>query len=129
MDAVALRLLLISDWAQVENTPPRARRPAALHRWMTGADHLARQEGCSLLPLVSELRSEALCVAQRQREELTLDLARDLAVHRAQGRQPGPPWLRRLERLVDLLQLPPETVRTRIEEIADRIEVAVLTKS
>jgi hypothetical protein len=126
MESTALRHLLVTDWAKVENTPVRDRRSASLRRWHMGAESLAQLEERPVLTVVNELKEEARQLAERQRQDLMTELARDLAVCQALGLSPTPPWQRRLNRLVQLMSEPLETVQQQVEQVAAAVHVVVL---
>ena len=125
MGTAGLRHLLVTDWAEIENTPKLERSQNQIHLWHRRAERLAGESSTPLLNLVSELKSEARDIAAGRRDELLVDLARELAVCRALSRSPAPPWRRRLARLVQVSNDPPEAIRERVEETAAGVSVVM----
>jgi hypothetical protein len=127
MDTDSVRWMLIDDWANIENTPRRERSPLRLERWHHRAHELAVSERRQLMEVEEELQDTARSVAARQRRELHIELARDLAACRALGHDLTPPWHRRLHRLAEVEGMPEESLRHSIENVAAAIQVVVAT--
>jgi hypothetical protein len=127
MDIDSVRWMLIDDWADIENTPRTERPPLRLERWHHRARELAITEQRQLIEVEDELQETARSVAARQRRELHIELARDLAACRALGHDLTPPWHRRLHRLAEVEGTPDETLRHAIENAAAAIQVVVAT--
>jgi len=125
-DHDVLRHLLIVDWATLENTPPGDRIPDRLYRWKEGAERLASIEGREPAEVIDEIRSIARNRVDRERESELAELARDLAVDRALGKRTKPPWQRRLKRVAEVMDLPLQTIRDRVEQRASRVRVDVM---
>jgi len=125
METASLRHILVTDWAKVENTPLCDRRELEVDRWHAWAARLAEVEHRPVPVVIAQLKARAREVAVRQRRELLIGLARDLAVSRALCRSLDPPWQRRLDRLVQLTGLAPETVLAEVERIAAEVKVVI----
>jgi hypothetical protein len=123
VDTESLRWLLVTDWAEIENTPSQERRPAELHRWRHRARCLAEMQGRPIHHVVEELQDAARALAAEHRRDLEAELARDLAFQRATGRPAPPPWNRRLGRLASASGRPLATVRAAVEQAAAAIRV------
>ncbi len=123
MDAESLRWLLVTDWAEIENTPDRERRPAELYRWRHRARCLAEMQGRPLHHVEEEVQEAARRLAAERRRDLEAELARDLAFQRATGRGVPPPWNRRLHRLAAASGRPLATVRAAVEQAAAAIRI------
>jgi hypothetical protein len=111
------------DWVMVENTPPSSRRPLEMQRWHFRVERLAQMLDRPAGDLVGELKEEARLEARRQRREMEVALAEDLAVSEAQGTSLNPPWNRKLEALAEISGQPCETVRERVAAAAAAIQV------
>jgi hypothetical protein len=125
MDAASLQHILVNDWAVLENTPPAERRPAELHRWFGGVEHLAELVGERPQEVMQQLRSAARPLVSRRRWEMLHELAQDLAVARALGQDLSPPWHRRLDRLADVMGSERQRVVDAVEDAATAVEVTV----
>lgn len=126
MEPQALRYVLITDWARIENTPVAERRPMAVQRWHRRANHLASLLGAPAAQVQADLKTEAAKVAARQRQEILSQLAHDLAVSQALGEPIPPPWQRRLQKLVAVMDLPVQSVRDRVDALAANVSVVVM---
>ena len=127
MEPQALHYVLVGDWARIENTPLAERKPLVVQRWHRRADHLAALLERQAPQLVAEIQAEGLRVAVRQRQATLRDLAHDLAVANALGEPIPPPWQRRLQRLVAVMDAPLQSIRERVESEAARVSVMVMT--
>ncbi len=123
MNARPLWYVLVMDWSAVENTPPLSRRPLELQRWHFRVERLATMLERPAGELVRELKEEARNVAQRQRREMEISLAEDLAVSKAQGKPVNPPWRKKLQDLAAISGQPCDVVRERVAAAADAIQV------
>ena len=123
MEARPLWHVLVMDWVMVENTPPSSRRPLEMQRWHFRVERLAQMLDRPAGELVGELKEEARLEARRQRREMEVALAEDLAVSEAQGTSLNPPWNRKLEALAEISGQPCETVRERVAAAAAAIQV------
>jgi hypothetical protein len=123
MEARPLWHVLVMDWTAVENTPPTDRRPLEMQRWHFRVERLAKMLDRPTGELVVELKEEARLHARRLRREIESALARDLAVSRAQGRQPTPPWERKLMRLAEIEGRTSDDVHQRVADAAESIVV------
>jgi hypothetical protein len=125
VEPAALRYVLVIDRAKLENTPTYDHRPSEIQRWRIRAQRLAELEGRNVDTVIAELRDRAHSLACKQREEALNDLARDLAVSRALGKTVAPPWQHRLDQLVDIMDVPLNTLREKVERLASTVEVVV----
>lgn len=123
MEARPLWHVLVMDWSAVENTPPTARRPLEMQRWHFRVERLAEMLGRPTGELVVELKEEARLHARRLRREIESALAQDLAVSRAQGRRPTPPWQRKLRMLAEIEGRTSEDLQQRVAAAAESIVV------
>lgn len=123
MNARPLWYVLVMDWTAVENTPPLARRPLELQRWHFRVERLATMMERPAGELVQELKEEARLVAERQRREMEIALAEDLAVSRAQGKPVNPPWRKKVQDLAAISGQPVDVVRERVAAAAASIQV------
>jgi len=123
MNARPLWYVLVMDWSTVENTPPLSRRPLELQRWHFRVERLATMMERPAGELVRELKEEARDVAQRQRREMEISLAEDLAVSKAQGKPVNPPWRKKLQDLAAISGQPCDVVRERVAAAAASIQV------
>ena len=123
MNARPLWHVLVMDWTAVENTPPLSRRPLEMQRWHFRVERLATMMERPADELVRELKEEARNVAQRQRREMEISLAEDLAVSKAQGKPVNPPWRKKLQDLAAISGQPCDVVRERVAAAAASIQV------
>jgi len=123
MVATPLWHVLVMDWTTVENTPPSARRPLELQRWHFRVERLARIVDRPVSELSSELKAAAKQEALRQRRDMEIELAEDLAVCQALGKPINPPWRRRLEVLAEVSGEDPSSVEERVIASAASIQV------
>lgn len=127
MEPAALRYVLVIDRAKLENTPAYDHRPSEIQRWRIRAYRLAELEDRDVETVISELREQAHLLASRQREHALNELARDLAVSKALGERVAPPWQHRLRHLVDIMDVPVNTLKDKVERMAATVEVVVST--
>ncbi len=125
MDDEGVRCLLIRDWVELENTPPAERPPVRLERWRYRARCLAAASGSPAQALQEELQGAARELAAERRRELELELARDLATVHALGREPTPPWHRRLRALAAVSGIAPDVLEATVRQAAGEIRVMV----
>ncbi len=123
MNTVSLRHVLIMDWTDIENTPVDRRRPLVMQRWHFRVERLARLVERPADEVAAELKGDARREADRQRREMEVALAEDLAVCRAQGRSVAPPWRRRLEVLAKISGRSFEEIDARVTAAAAAIQV------
>ena len=127
MDPSTWRYMLIIDWATIENTPFGDRHPSKLQRWQSRAERLAAVEQRPAADVCTELQTEGKLLAERRRKDQIADLARDMAVSKALGKDLAPPWQHRLSRLVQLMGVPRDVVRQQVEQLAATVQVSFIS--
>ncbi len=127
MDPSTWRYMLIIDWATVENTPIPDRHPLKLERWQARAKRLAAVENRPTGEVFRELQTEGRHLAERRRKDQIADLARDMAVCQALGKDLAPPWKHRFTRLVQLMGVPRDVVHKQVEQLAATVQVSFIS--